>query len=68
MEENKKELIKNGQYAKVVWQETPHSVRIIQGRFFDEGEFVRVEGNYKEVLIRTNKIISIEQKTRRKNE
>ncbi len=53
---------KEKEYVKVVWQETPQSVRVIQGQFFDEGEFVRVKGDYKEVLIRKEKIISIEHK------
>ncbi len=55
---------KENEYVKVVWQETPQSVRVIQGKFFDEGDFVRVKGDYKEVLIRKEKIISIEHKKR----
>jgi len=52
-------------YKKVVWQETPQSVRVIQGFYSEEGDFVRVKGDYKEVLIRKDKIISIEHKQAR---
>jgi hypothetical protein len=49
-------------YKKVVWQETPDSVRVIQGLYSEDGNFVKVRGDYKEVLIRKDRIISIEHK------
>ncbi|PIN73139.1 hypothetical protein COV21_00205 [Candidatus Woesearchaeota archaeon CG10_big_fil_rev_8_21_14_0_10_45_5] len=52
-------------YKKVVWQETPESVRVIQGLYSEDGDFVRVRGDYKDVLIRKDKIISIEHKQAR---
>ena len=52
-------------YKKIVWQETPQSVRVIQGLYSEEGDFVRVKGDYKEVLIRKDRIISIEHKQAR---
>ncbi|MCX6710107.1 MAG: hypothetical protein NTV63_04125 [Candidatus Woesearchaeota archaeon] len=52
-------------YKKIVWQETPQSVRVIQGIYSEEGDFVRVKGDYKEVLIRKDRIISIEHKQAR---
>ncbi|MEM2121917.1 MAG: hypothetical protein QXU20_04645 [Candidatus Woesearchaeota archaeon] len=55
-------MLKDKDFVKVVWQETPNSVRVIQGYYFDEGEFVRVKGDYKEVLIKKDWIISIEKK------
>ncbi|MGB9748529.1 MAG: hypothetical protein ACP5OZ_05165 [Candidatus Woesearchaeota archaeon] len=59
---------KEKEFVKVVWQETPNSVRVIQGYYFDEGDFIRVKGDYKEVLIRKSRIISIEQKQPTKGE
>lgn len=52
-------------YKKVVWQETPQFVRVMQGVYSDEGDFVRVKGDFKEVLIRKDRIISIENKQAR---
>ena len=52
-------------FMKIVWQETPQFVRVIQGIYSEEGDFVRVKGDYKEVLIRKDKIISIERKQAR---
>ncbi|MEM0230892.1 MAG: hypothetical protein QXW00_04145 [Candidatus Woesearchaeota archaeon] len=52
----------NPRYTKVVWQETPQSVRVIQGIYSEDGDFIRVKGDYKEVLIRKDKVISIEHK------
>jgi hypothetical protein len=52
-------------YKKIVWQETPDSIRVIQGIYSEEGDFVHVKGDYKEVLIRKDRIISIEHKQAR---
>lgn len=48
-------------WKKVLWEESPDIVRVSQGYFYDEGDFVKVVGDEKEVLIRKDKIISVQQ-------
>ncbi|MGB9748532.1 MAG: hypothetical protein ACP5OZ_05180 [Candidatus Woesearchaeota archaeon] len=58
-------MFKEKEFVKVVWQETPNSVRVIQGYYSNEGDFIRVKGDYKEVLIKKDTIISIEKKQKK---
>ena len=47
------------QWKKIVYKETPDTVRVLQGYTNDKGEFLEINGNYKSVLLKKNEIISI---------
>jgi len=49
------------EWKKIIWEETPEKTQISQGYFFDEGDFVRVKGDFNEILIRKDKIVAIKQ-------
>lgn len=49
------------EWKKVLWQETPEAdIRVSQGYFYDEGDFIRLVGDSKEVTIRKDRVISIQ--------
>lgn len=52
------------EWKKVIWEETPEKTQISQGYYFDEGEFVKLKGDFNEILIRKDKIIAIKQSSK----
>lgn len=54
--------MKNAEWVKVVYNETPTKANVKQGFLYDEGDFYRVVGNSSETFVRKIKVISITKK------
>lgn len=53
---------KKAHWKKVTYEDGDGKISVKQGYFFDEGDFVKLIGDYTEALIRREKIISVTSK------
>jgi hypothetical protein len=57
-------MLKQAEWVKLVFNETPSTANVKQGYLFDEGDFYRVVGDNTETLVRKSNVIAI---TKRKS-
>jgi len=50
------------EWKKIVYNETPDNVNVIQGFVEDKGDFLEIKGDFKTVEVNKSKIISITSK------
>jgi hypothetical protein len=52
-------MLKQAEWVKLVYNETPSKANIKQGYLYDEGEFYKVVGDNTETLVRKSNVIAI---------
>jgi hypothetical protein len=50
------------EWKKIVYNETPDNVNVIQGFIEDKGDFIEIKGDFKTVEVNKSKIVSITSK------